>query len=141
VTDDKTVDARDLDGARPVATAGAESERGAGPRWASLAVAILFGLFFAYDLFSAVSNVVQLTAEVTSNNTVLSAVGQATISIPWVFIALDVLAPVVVYGLAFWLARRRPLASQALIFFVGLTVVAAVTLTINSLVAAATSIG
>jgi hypothetical protein len=83
--------------------------------WASIAVAIVFGVLYAYVLWDAIGNLVQLPKE-------LGAIG-----VPWGLLILDVALPVVAYAAAFWLGRRHALGDRALLFLVGLTVLACCT--------------
>lgn len=97
--------------------------------WPSLAIAIVFGLFYAYDLFEAVSNAVGVPAQINGYNAARASVQLDPVPIPWGWLIVDVLASPVAYVLAFLLARRRSVVIAALVFFIGLTVVSAVTLT------------
>lgn len=97
--------------------------------WLGLTIAILFGLFYAYDLFEAISNAVGVPAQINGYNAARATVQLDPVPIPWGWLVVDVLVAPVVYVLAFLLGRRRSVAIAALIFFIGLTVVSAVTLT------------
>lgn len=83
------------------------------PRYrpASIAIAVIFGLFFAYVLWSAIGNLLTLPKEF----------GTVT---PWWLLILDVAAPVVVYAAAFVLGLRRSIGARAVLFLLGLAVVA-----------------
>jgi hypothetical protein len=83
--------------------------------WPSIVVAVVFGLLYAYILWSAIGNLIELPKE-------LDAAGA-----PWGLLVLDVALPVVAYAAAFWLGRRRPILSRALLFFVGLALLACAT--------------
>jgi len=85
--------------------------------WLSLVVAALFGLFFAYDLWEAVSNLVSLPS-------VYDAVGIGSENVPWWLLWSGVLIPILIYVLAFVLGRRQNVFAKALIFLLGLAVVA-----------------
>ena len=93
------------------------------PRWALLSIAILFGLFYAYDVWEAVGNLVGLNLQAQSLDTQLSGFG-------WVVLIFGVLLPVLVYAMAYWLGRNRAFGVQALTLLVGLCAVAAVSLDI-----------
>ncbi len=101
--------------------------------WLGLTIAILFGLFYVYDLFEAISNVVGVTSQINLYNQARSVVKLAAVPIPWLWLVIDVLLAPVVYVLAFLVGRRRPLLVRALIFLVGLTVAAAMTLSVEAL--------
>ena len=110
----------------------ARSRRG-GIGWLSLTIAILFGLFYAYDLFEGISNIVGVTAQINSYNEARSVVKLDPVPIPWVWLIIDLLLAPVVYVIAFLLGRRNSVFTKIVIFVVGLTVVAAVTLTVEAL--------
>jgi hypothetical protein len=78
--------------------------------WASITVAVVFGLLNAYVLWNAIGNLITLPKEF----------GSVT---PWWLLILDVAVPVVFYGAAFVIGRRRTLAARALLFLIALTVV------------------
>jgi hypothetical protein len=92
---------------------------------AGIAVAIAFGLFFAYDLFEAISNVVGVVTQINAENGMRKAVGLTVVAIPWALLVIDVALAPVAYGAAFLLGRRKPLLARTLLFLVGLTAVAA----------------
>jgi len=85
--------------------------------WLSLVVAALFGLFFAYDLWEAVSNLVALPS-------VYDAVGIGSENVPWWLLWSGVIIPILIFVLAFVLGRRQNVFAKALIFLLGLAVVA-----------------
>ncbi|MES2171016.1 MAG: hypothetical protein V4479_09910 [Actinomycetota bacterium] len=92
------------------------------------AIAIVFGLFFAYDLFEAISNVIEVVGGVNHTNSISKLLGLPLASIPWVVLIVDVLVPPVVYALAFVIGRRVGALSKAAIFLIALSVVAAISL-------------
>ncbi|CAN5478230.1 hypothetical protein BH10ACT4_BH10ACT4_14600 [soil metagenome] len=107
--------------------------------WIGIAIAILFGLFYVYDLFEAVSNVVayppQIKADNDETNKLRALVGQPPVplTIPWVWLVIDVLLAPVVFTLAFIIGRRKRLLLRVLLFVIGLTLVAATTLSVEAL--------
>ena len=101
--------------------------------WPSLALAILFGLFYAYDLFEAISNVVGVSTQINEYNIARSKVGLAAVPTPWVVLIIDLLVPPAVYTAAFLLGRRHSLFVKTVYFLVGLTVVSAVSLSLVAL--------
>jgi hypothetical protein len=101
--------------------------------WLGLAVAILFGLVYAYDLFEAISNVVGVTAQINLYNQARAVVKLAPVPIPWVWLVIDVLLPPVSYTLAFIIGHRKPVLLKVLVFVIGLTLVAATTLSVEAL--------
>ena len=100
--------------------------------WATLTVAALFGLFFAYDLWEAIESAI----EVPKLYAQLEAVGLPAGDVPWVLIVVGILVPPLAYGIAFVAGRRQGLVAKALIFVVGLVAVAALSMSINALAVA-----
>jgi len=96
------------------------------PRWLSFVVAALFGLFYAYDLWEAVGNLVGLSATAASLGTTLSAFG-------WTVLVAGLLLPAFIFAAAVWLGRRRTLGVQALLLLAGLCLSAVVSLNIFAL--------
>lgn len=88
--------------------------------WLSLTVAALFGLFFAYDVWEALGNLFNLP-------TAYNALGIGD-RVPWALLWFGVLVPPLVFAVAVFVGRRRNVFGKALIFLVGLAVVAALTL-------------
>ncbi len=101
--------------------------------WLAIAIAILFGLFYVYDLFEAVSNVVGVTSQIDLYNQARAVVKLDPVPIPWVWLVIDVLLAPVVFTLAFIIGRRRPPLLRVLLFLIGLTLVAATTLSVEAL--------
>ncbi|MDJ0378612.1 bacitracin resistance protein [Cryobacterium sp. PH31-L1] len=95
------------------------------PRWLLLAIAIFFGLFYAYDVWEAIGNLVGLNLLAQSLDTQLSAFG-------WAVLIFAVILPILVYALAYWLGRNRAFGVQALTLLVGLCAVAAVSLDLGA---------
>lgn len=89
--------------------------------WASIAIAAFFGVFFAYDLWEAVSTLLELP-------TFYRAFGFDVDQLPWWVLIVMVALPVVGFGVSLWVGRRRSLVERALVFLVGLAVVAGLTL-------------
>jgi hypothetical protein len=120
--------------ARDTAETTASRPAPSGPRWLVAAVAILFGLLFAYDLIEAITNLVGVPAELSSRNDFREANDLAPLVVPWGLLWANAILPVVVFVLAWWLGRRRRPGAQTVIYLVGLAVVAAYTLTFTALV-------
>jgi hypothetical protein len=87
----------------------------------SLAIAALFGVFYAYDLWEAVSTFFELP-------TFYTAYGFDVAQLPWWVLILMLALPVVVFALAIVMGWRRTVAERALILLVGLALVAGLTL-------------
>ena len=99
---------------------------------APIAVAIGFGLLFAYDLFEALTNLVELPAQIADANQFATENGLATIEVPWVILIANTALPIAAFALAWWMGRRRSIGRQVLRYLVALAVVAAVTLTLTA---------
>ncbi len=94
--------------------------------WVSIVVAFLFALFYAYDVWEAVANLVALPV-------FYDAYGYGAANIPWWLLWVGVLIPVVTYAVAFLAGRRHNALGHALIFAVGLAVTAALSLGVLAL--------
>ncbi len=93
--------------------------------WLSLTVAALFGLFYAYDVWEAIGNLLGVPAE-------YGALGLAGRT-PWWLLWLGVAVPPIIFAAAVLFGRRYNVFGKALIFIVGLAVVAALTFAIFAL--------
>jgi hypothetical protein len=93
---------------------------GIGP--VSATIAILFGLLYAYDLWEAISTLLELPGY-------YALVGLDSADVPWALLIVGVIIPPLVYALAFVLGRKRNALERALIFLVGLALVASSSLT------------
>lgn len=82
--------------------------------WPSIVVAIVFGVLYAYALWTAIGDLIQLP----------TALGSVT---PWWLLIMDVALPVVAYAIAFILGRSHPVFTRALFFFIGATVLSCAT--------------
>lgn len=111
----------------------ARANRGGRIGWLGLAVAIFFGLFYVYDLFAAISNVVGVTSQLNQLNGVRAVVKLAPVPIPWFWMTVDLLASPVTFVFAFVIGRRKSLPLKILLLFVGIAMVAAVSLTAEAL--------
>jgi hypothetical protein len=95
----------------------------------TLIVAVVFGFFYAYEEWEGIGNLIQVPAVYAGYRSAGIDVG----AVPWGLLVAGVLIPVVVYGLAFFLARRRGMLDRIILLFVGLAVVAALSLAIFDL--------
>lgn len=100
-------------------------------RWTFLALAIGFGLLFAYDLIEAISDLVGVPAQLAAYNEFLAELGVEPSTVPWVPLIVNAVLPIVGYVIAFLVARRRPILHVALVFALALAAVAALTLSMN----------
>jgi hypothetical protein len=92
----------------------------------TIATAVVFGLFYAYDVWEAFGNLLQLPQLYKANNL-------DTAAVPWALLIAGVAAPIVIYVVALLVARRQGLLGRCVILFVGLAVVAALSLAIIEL--------
>lgn len=111
-----------------------QHRRRSAPRWAAAAVAIVFGLFYAYDLFEAITNLFGVIDVTQRQNDFLVDNDLAPVAVPWVVLIANLLMPPLAFAGAWLLGRRRALGVQALLYLVGLAVVAAVTLSFTAMV-------
>jgi len=82
--------------------------------WASITIAVIFGILYAYVLWGAIGNLVGLSQLDVPN-------------VPWALLILDIGLPVVVFAAAFWLGRHRSWRARLLIYVVGLALLACCT--------------
>lgn len=75
----------------------------------SIVIAIVAALLYAYVLWGAIGNLIQLPKEL----------GALT---PWWLLVVDVVVPVVVYIAAILLGLRRRILTRAVLFVIGATV-------------------
>lgn len=85
------------------------------PFWLEIALAIAFGLFFAYDAWEAVGNLVGVADLAGTLETSISGLG-------WVVLIAAILLPVALFAAAFLLGRRRSAVVQAALYLTGLAV-------------------
>lgn len=93
--------------------------------WLSLVVAALFGLFYAYDVWEAIGNLFGVPAA-------YQALGLGD-RVPWWLLWVGVAIPPLAFAVAVFVGRRRNVFGKALIFLVGLAVVAGLTLGVIAL--------
>ncbi len=96
----------------------ASSDTRSTPRWLFAAIAGLFGLVFAYAVWNAVGNLVASIQAAQAAHLQLSALG-------WFLWILAAALPIIIYVIAFVLAKRRGLLGVLLLFLAGLGLVAA----------------
>lgn len=94
-------------------------------QWPALALGILFGLFYAYDLWEAVGNILTLAG-------VASQLGIALTGTAWAILVVSVVLPIAIFVVAILLGRSRGYLVQALFYVCGLAVSAATYLSLVS---------
>ncbi len=115
----------------------ADTPRAATPqerRTGALAIAVLigFGLLYAYDLFEAISSLVQVPEEIAVSNAVFGR----EVAVPWTALIAATVLPPLVFAVSAIAGRRRTVGARVLILAVGLAVVATLTLSITAYVRA-----
>ncbi|MBN6189953.1 MULTISPECIES: hypothetical protein [Microbacterium] len=81
------------------------------PRWLAGTVIVLAGLFYAYAVWNAVAHLI------TMAQTGLTGAG-------WAVLLFGVVFPLIVFGFASAIGRRRRVGELALVFLAGLGIVA-----------------
>ena len=82
----------------------------------SLVIAGLFGFVYAYFVYQAIRNIIELPKS-------YDAIGLSD-SVPWVLLVIGLAIPVILYVLAFIIGLRRPVLDKAVIFIMGIAVAA-----------------
>jgi len=80
-------------------------------------IAIIFGMVYAYDLWEAIAPLLDLPA-------VYAAVGLDPGRVPWWLLIIGVAIVPIVFALALFIGLRRSAWEKALLYLVGLAVVA-----------------
>ena len=96
----------------------------AGRLLASVAIAVLLGLLFAWDVWEAIGNLVGLRTYAATLGTDLNATG-------WTVLVLGLVLPVVCFAAALVLGRRRGLLARAGLLVAGLCLSAALSLDVQ----------
>lgn len=100
--------------------------RGATPLWLAATIAVLFGVLYAYDVWEAVRDLVGMTMMVGDLGVSFAGVGIG-------ILIAALLVPLVVFGIAFWLGRRRGPLAQIVLFLAGYALVQALTLDLSAI--------
>ena len=86
------------------------------PSGATIAVIVVFGLLYAYDVWEAVGNLLQFPQIYVD-----------PADVPWWILIANLLLPAVVFTLALWIGWKRSFLDKVLLFLVGLALVAVLT--------------
>jgi hypothetical protein len=108
------------------ATATVTPTRPATPLWLAATIAVLFGVLYAYDVWEAVRDLVGVTMLVGDLGVSFAGVGIG-------ILIAALLVPLVVFGVAFWLGRRRGPLAQIVLFLAGYALVQALTLDLSAI--------
>ncbi len=82
-----------------------------------LVIAGLFGLVYAYFVYQAIRNIIELPKS-------YSTIGLGE-SVPWPLLVIGLAIPVILYVLAFVIGLRRPVLDTAIVFILGLVTASA----------------
>jgi len=94
--------------------------------WPSAAIALAFALLYGYDLWEAITNATELPKQYAE----IAKLGIPVGDVPWTLIIANMLIPPVVYLFAVVLGLRRSVFGRAVLFAVGLALVAVLSLDI-----------
>lgn len=101
-------------------------ERPRTPQWLAMVLAVFFGLFFAYDVWEALGNLVGIANYASQLDGALTALG-------WVVLIGALVLPIALFALAFWVGHRRGPLQQIALYVTALAVSAVLYLDIFTL--------
>jgi hypothetical protein len=104
----------------------AGASRPATPLWLAVTIAVAFGVFYAYDVWEAVGNLVGLNIYAGELEVALTGYGVA-------LLIVGVAVPLLAYATAFWLGRRRGPLAQVVLFLAGYALVQALSADVAAL--------
>jgi hypothetical protein len=87
------------------------ASRAAQPLWLQVSLAVVFGLFYAYDVWEVVESLVQILS-----------LGLSFTPLGWVIMVVAMLAPLVLFAFAFAIGRSRSIPIAVLAYLTGLAV-------------------
>ncbi|MBK4346321.1 hypothetical protein [Lacisediminihabitans changchengi] len=96
-------------------------------------IAVVFGLLFAFYFYEALAQTLELSGYLQTQNGVLKKAGGTELVFPWAAIAPLLALPFITFGLAFVIARRRPILAFVGVFVMALAVLSAGALTLESI--------
>jgi hypothetical protein len=99
--------------------------RSATPLWLAVTIAVLFGVLYAFDVWEAVRDLVGMTMLVGDLGVSFAGIGIG-------ILIAALLVPLIVFGIAFWLGRRRGPLAQIALFLTGYALVQALTLDLTA---------
>jgi hypothetical protein len=99
--------------------------RSATPLWLTVTIAVLFGVLYAFDVWEAVRDLVGMTMLVGDLGVSFAGIGIG-------ILIAALLVPLIVFGIAFWLGRRRGPLAQIVLFLTGYALVQALTLDLTA---------
>lgn len=120
-------DARASDASDATDTTDTTSQpRPATPLWLAATIAVLFGVLYAFDVWEAVRDLVGMTMLVGDLGVSFAGIGIG-------ILIAALLIPLIVFGIAFWLGRRRSPLAQIVLFLAGYALVQALTLDLSAI--------
>ena len=96
--------------------------------WFRVTVIILFAVVYVWDVFVSLSNFLGALDVIRAKNEVQAANNSNLYDTPWVALIVNLVLPIVVFGLSLFLSRRRSVGILAVFLLAGLGVVAAMSL-------------
>ncbi len=111
-----------------------EPKRTRTPQWLAMVIAGFFALFFAYDVWEALGNLVGLLSIANELGLGLSGFG-------WAVLIAAMLLPIALFGAAFWAGFRRGPLQQLGLYLAALAVSAALYLDIYTVFGPVTLFG
>lgn len=96
--------------------------------WIFWVIVTVFALLYAQDLFQAITDAFGVPADLQALNALRAEADLPPIPVPWLPIIVNIALPVIVFGIAFTISRRRTRLVALLVFAAGLALVAAITL-------------
>lgn len=109
----------------------------AAPRFgASLVVWIVFGLLFAWSVYAAIGNLVQVPAQFAAYRDFVTKGGAPELakSVPWAALIAALIVPVLGWFAAWRLGRRRGLLPRVILFVIAWAAVSALTVSLTAYV-------
>jgi hypothetical protein len=108
--------------ASDAAAAPTESRAHSLPLWLEVGLAVVFGLFYAYDVWEVVESIVQITA-----------IGLTLTAGGWAVMIAALIAPIACFAVVFALGRRYGLLVRVALYVTGLCVSAVLFLSLSVL--------
>lgn len=104
------------------------------PQWLAMVLAVVFGLFFAYDAWEALGNLLGMLSLADTLGLSMNALG-------WIVLIGALVLPVALFAVAFWAAHTRGPLQQIALYLAALAVSAAIYLDIYTVFGPASLLG
>lgn len=92
-------------------------------RWLTIAIAVVFGLLFAYQVWGGVGSAITIPRRVSEAGGSVSALG-------WTMLILSIIVPLIAFYLSYRIGRRRGWISMILTYLVGVAASSAIALSL-----------